>query len=180
MDQEQVDAVIRRVHPFWENIRADAGRAFLRSQTRPVLDAALAEGWLAPPEAVDLREKNAELEQLFDLQWKRSTEAQARWRAEDPEARARVGPDLGRLLAWLMQQADDGAAEAERYRAALTEIRNALGPDAICACEPPCDSLPIEADNALRVARAALGGVTPAEQASDRTPHANVTGEETT
>jgi hypothetical protein len=48
----------------------------------------------------------AELRTLFQLQWTRSREADARWRAEDPEARANVWPDLGVLLKWLMDDAD--------------------------------------------------------------------------
>lgn len=44
------------------------------------------------------------------LQWKRSREAVERWRAEDPEARALVIPDLGALLQWLMDDADRARA----------------------------------------------------------------------
>lgn len=44
----------------------------------------------------------AELRTLFELQWRRMTEATAMWRAEDPENRANVLPDLGDLLTWLM------------------------------------------------------------------------------
>jgi hypothetical protein len=52
-----------------------------------------------------------ELRALFQLQWTRSREADARWRAEDPEARANVWPDLGVLLKWLMDDADQARAE---------------------------------------------------------------------
>ncbi len=47
-----------------------------------------------------------DLRALFQLQWTRSREADARWRAEDPEARANITPDLGVLLRWLMDSAD--------------------------------------------------------------------------
>lgn len=47
----------------------------------------------------------AELRAIFDLGYRRSEEATALWRAEDPEARAGVHPDLGALLAWLMDRA---------------------------------------------------------------------------
>ncbi len=46
-----------------------------------------------------------ELRAIFDLGYRRSEEATALWRAEDPEARAGVHPDLGGLLAWLMDRA---------------------------------------------------------------------------
>jgi hypothetical protein len=62
----------------------------------------------------------ADLRALFQLQWTRSREADARWRAEDPEARANVWPDLGQLLKWLMDDADQARgrlAEAERNQA---------------------------------------------------------------
>lgn len=48
----------------------------------------------------------ADLRRLFEMQWERMTEATARWRAEDPEARALTMPDLGALLRWLMDDAD--------------------------------------------------------------------------
>lgn len=38
------------------------------------------------------------------------TEATARWRAEDPEARGLTMPDLGELLRWLMDDADRARA----------------------------------------------------------------------
>lgn len=44
----------------------------------------------------------ADYEALFDLQWKRTGEATALWRAEAPEERALTMPDLGDLLVWLM------------------------------------------------------------------------------
>lgn len=47
-----------------------------------------------------------ELRALFALQWTRMSAATARWRAEDPAARAAVLPDLGVLLDWLMAAAD--------------------------------------------------------------------------
>jgi hypothetical protein len=58
---------------------------------------------------LDDRER-AELEELralFKLQWTRSREADARWQAEDPEARKNTWPDLGKLLRWLMDKADE-------------------------------------------------------------------------
>lgn len=53
----------------------------------------------------DLREKNAELESLFDLQWKRMGEATRLWRAAHP-GKELTSPDLGALLTWLMAEID--------------------------------------------------------------------------
>lgn len=62
-----------------------------------------------------LRAENAEYRAIFDLGYTRCREAEARWRAEDPEARALVMPDLGRLVEWLM-------AEVDRARAVLDGV----------------------------------------------------------
>jgi hypothetical protein len=43
-----------------------------------------------------------EYEHLFAMQWRRMQEATELWRAEAPDERALVQPDLGRLLAWLL------------------------------------------------------------------------------
>lgn len=53
-----------------------------------------------------LEREVAEHRALFDLQWRRMAEATGRWRAENPEARALIMPDLGYLLRWLMDDAD--------------------------------------------------------------------------
>jgi hypothetical protein len=47
----------------------------------------------------------AEYDQLFDIQWKRMQHATELWRAEAPQERALVQPDLGNLLAWLIEKA---------------------------------------------------------------------------
>lgn len=47
-----------------------------------------------------------ELRSLFAMQWQRMQSATERWRAEDPEARELIMPDLGELLGWLMAEAD--------------------------------------------------------------------------
>lgn len=59
-----------------------------------------------PDRTADLEQEVADLRALFDMQWKRMGEATARWRAEDPEARALIAPDLGDLLKWLMDSTD--------------------------------------------------------------------------
>lgn len=80
------------------------------------------DGWMRgdpPPDVVDrIPELLAEVRDhraLLDLQYRRMAEATDRWRAEDPEARALVMPDLGDLLRWLMDDAD-------KARAALAEL----------------------------------------------------------
>jgi hypothetical protein len=72
---------------------------------RAGLDAALRESGTAAAlsEVADLRA-------LFAMQWDRMAEATARWRAEDPEARALIMPDLGDLLQWLMDDTDRARA----------------------------------------------------------------------
>jgi hypothetical protein len=50
----------------------------------------------------------AQYQQLFALQWNRVQEATKLWRAEDPEKRANITPDLGTLVGWLMERAKTG------------------------------------------------------------------------
>jgi len=49
-----------------------------------------------------LEADNAELNELFDSQHRRTVEADALWRAEKPETRALKAPDLGTLITWLI------------------------------------------------------------------------------
>ena len=51
-----------------------------------------------------LRSQLKDYDALFTLQFTRMTEATALWRAEDPEARKMIMPDLGELLKWLMDR----------------------------------------------------------------------------
>jgi hypothetical protein len=51
-----------------------------------------------------LKSANDDLNALFELQYTRMTEASALWRAEAPEERRNVMPDLGALLTWLMER----------------------------------------------------------------------------
>lgn len=55
-------------------------------------------------EVEDLRKKVADYEQLIELQFQRCEEATALWRAQEPEVRKNLMPDLGTLLTWLMHQ----------------------------------------------------------------------------
>jgi hypothetical protein len=68
----------------------------------------------------DTAQELIELRSLFALQWERMREATERWRAEDPEGRALIMPDLGALLRWLMDDADrargvTGSSSREEY-----------------------------------------------------------------
>lgn len=74
-----------------------------------------------------LAAENLELNQLFDMQWKRTGEVTALWRAEAPAERELILPDLGKLLTWLMSQlaaAQHRATEMEKERDEVR--RNAL------------------------------------------------------
>lgn len=54
-------------------------------------------------ERTALKEENAELTRLFELQRKRMNEATAVWQAAHP-GNENTWPDLGVLLAWLLSQ----------------------------------------------------------------------------
>ena len=58
-----------------------------------------------PCEACDYLDTAQETRALFEVQYRRMTEATAMWRAEAPEERELVQPDLGSLLEWLMARA---------------------------------------------------------------------------
>jgi hypothetical protein len=73
-----------------------------------------------------LERENADLRALFEMQWRRMGEATDRWRAEDPEARALVMPDLGDLLQWLMGDADRLRTTLGAIAAYADERREAL------------------------------------------------------
>lgn len=55
-----------------------------------------------------------DLRALLDLQWTRMGQATELWRRENPAARARLFPDLGELLDWLMKRGDK-ATEPRRH-----------------------------------------------------------------
>jgi hypothetical protein len=57
-----------------------------------------------------LKSANDDLNALFELQYTRMTEASALWRAESPEERHNVMPDLGALLTWLMEKIDEAGS----------------------------------------------------------------------
>ena len=90
------------------------------------------------------REEVADLRAIFDLQWTRTREADERWRAEAPEERAGVMPDLGVLIKWLMDRADQAEAHdrqpyptADAYEAACRALAHyrSLADDATAALE---------------------------------------------
>lgn len=61
----------------------------------------------------DARREADDYQRLFDLQYTRTTEAEKRWRAQDPTTRSHIAPDLGALLDWLMTQADKAGRERD-------------------------------------------------------------------
>ncbi len=69
----------------------------------------------------EIRNRNSELEVLFELQWKRIVEADALYVAAHPRPDCPHGykPDLGTLIGWLMKRASDAKVEVERLRAEL-------------------------------------------------------------
>lgn len=85
---------------WWDNYHADT-----ESEARDQAIAAMGK---------ELADQRA----VIGLTWTRMGEASARWRAEDPAARARTMPDLGDLLAWLMADADRARNELAGIRAA--------------------------------------------------------------
>jgi hypothetical protein len=96
-----------------------------------------------------MREEEAETRLLFDMQWKRMGEATERWRAEDPQARARIMPGLDGLLKWLMDDADRARAgqpaQTPTVQAPLDPMpvfvikgKDRLAPDAVAAYSDLC------------------------------------------
>ena len=63
----------------------------------------------------------ADYKALFDLQQERMKEATALWRAEDPDGRALILPDLGDLLDWLMNRANNAEGQVEEMRVSLRD-----------------------------------------------------------
>lgn len=59
----------------------------------------------------DVGDELRDMRHLFDMQQRRMREATARWRAEDPAARELILPDLGDLLQWLMDKADQANSD---------------------------------------------------------------------
>ena len=63
-----------------------------------------------------------ELRRGFDLRWKATQRAIARWRAEDPAGRALEQPDHADLCCWLMDRLTTAEAECERLRAEAADV----------------------------------------------------------
>lgn len=109
-------AVIARARAVWEDYRQTWNRPAGEprpSDTMMAISACLAAERL--PEILPLAEEAADLRALFDLQQTRVQAATERWRAEAPAERAGVLPDMGRLLDWLMADADRLRRELDRW-----------------------------------------------------------------
>lgn len=70
--------------------------------------------------------ESSELRALFDLQHTRMVEATRRWREESPEERALISPDLGELLAWLLDRADADLVVVEQLRGERDDNRTEI------------------------------------------------------
>ena len=66
----------------------------------------------ALPELIELAKRTAELDALFDLQWKRMGEATKAWQEAHP-GKDDVWPDLGDLLTWLLEERNNWRERAE-------------------------------------------------------------------
>lgn len=67
-----------------------------------------------------------ELRRGFDLRWKATQRAIARWRAEDPAGRELEQPDHADLCCWLMDRLTTAEAECERLRDTMRRAANAI------------------------------------------------------
>jgi hypothetical protein len=81
-----------------------------------IITAAIAEA------TAELRQENADLQAIFDLQWKASMRAVEEWRKQDPEGRKLVLPDLKNHMMWCFEQLAELRQENERVREALTAV----------------------------------------------------------
>jgi len=80
-----------------------------------------------PRDLVDaLKAALDERDALFDLQWRRSREADKLWQAAHPD-RADVWPDLGELLGWLMSRMVTDELREAAKEAADTLAQLAVG-----------------------------------------------------
>jgi hypothetical protein len=107
------------MHQEWQD--TDALRAEVAALTER-LAAETARADAAVAEREQLEREVAELRALFDLQWERTMEAVARWRAEDSDARALITPDLGVLLSWLIDERDAARADLAVARASIDRV----------------------------------------------------------
>ena len=69
---------------------------------------------------VEALTRAGELQDLFDLQYTRMGEATEAWRAEAPEERELIQPDLGDLLTWLLARSTGLSPE---LRQAIEDVR---------------------------------------------------------
>jgi hypothetical protein len=67
-----------------------------------------------------LARDNTQMQEVFDLGYRRTREATELWRAQAPDERAFVMPDLGDLLQWLIRRGDE-AIDGERTAQALLD-----------------------------------------------------------
>lgn len=84
-------------------------------------------GWVsAIRRALAAESRVDELQRVFDLRWKATQRAIARWRAEDPAGRKLEWPDHADLCCWLMDRMTTVEAECKRLRDELATERTVL------------------------------------------------------
>lgn len=84
-------------------------------------------GWVsAIRRALAAESRVDELQRVFDLRWKATQRAIARWRAEDPAGRKLEWPDHADLCCWLLDRLAEAEAERERLRAKVARLLGAL------------------------------------------------------
>lgn len=107
---ERLTARIDATHRTLSSVDIDEEScSTLESTTEAVVSSwhRIAESEAAAADRIDaLTRESDTLNRLFDVQQTRMREATELWRAEDPEGRALILPDLGDLLKWLMVRAE--------------------------------------------------------------------------
>lgn len=96
-----------------------------------------------------------DLQELFDLQHRRMGAATELWRAEEPDERALVSPDLGALLEWLMERtapATEPQHGHEHRHAWELDPESGLFVDCSCELPYPRDLVDVEDDELSPVA----------------------------
>lgn len=109
-----------------EQFNAEA-RAFIDEVTVKPLELLMAEYVRRGEVLYSVIRERDELRALFALQHTRDAEAVALWRAESPEERELLHPDLGRLLEWLMargERREDAAVKCVRCEQPIHLMRS--------------------------------------------------------
>jgi chromosome segregation ATPase len=107
-----------------ENEKLTAHVATLRSELRSKIeDMARLDSVLTKvrTEALEVKDELAEINRIFELQRKRTHEADELWRAAHP-GKENVRPDLGDLINWLMKEREKYMLEATDAKKRMWEV----------------------------------------------------------